>query len=210
MKFFSMDGKFLNFFNRITDLIILNLLWIVCCIPIITIGASTSAMYQVTLQMAENRESYIARAFFHAFRENFRQATAAWLICLAAIIVLTADIYVSSHFFHTGAATPFITLFIIIALLLLCTMLYIFPVIAYFKNSLKKIFTNSFRLAFGNLITTLQLLLLSLIPAIVLLLFREMPVLGSFLIIVIIPSVTAFFQSILISHLFQKLHISCI
>ena len=56
MKLFSMDGKFLETFNKITDLVTLNILWLLCCIPIITIGASTSALYQVTLQIAENRD----------------------------------------------------------------------------------------------------------------------------------------------------------
>ena len=96
MKLFSMDGKFLNIFNRITDLVVLNLLWILCCLPIFTIGAATSALYQVTLQMAEDRESYIAQSFFHAFLENFKQATASWLICLAAIAY-----YLCSFIFHS-------------------------------------------------------------------------------------------------------------
>lgn len=202
-----MDGKFLNIFNRITDLVVLNLLWILCCLPIFTIGAATSALYQVTLQMAEDRESYIVKSFFHAFRENFKQATASWLICLAAIVVLLADTYVVSHFF-TGTYITYVVLFLILAFLLFCIMLYMFPVIAYFKNSLKKIFINSFRLAFGNLATTLQLFLLSLLPALVLVLFQSMPVLGSFLILVIVPSVTAFFQSVLLSHLFQKIPVN--
>ena len=66
MKLFSMDGKFLENFNRITDLVTLNILWLLCCIPIITIGASTSALYQVTLQIAENRDSNNSKEFFKA------------------------------------------------------------------------------------------------------------------------------------------------
>lgn len=207
MKLFSMDGKFLNVFNRITDLVVLNLLWLLCCLPFFTIGASTSALYQVTLQMAEDRESYIARIFFHAFRENFRQATITWLICAFSILLLLADLYVVSNFFSSFHYT-FTVLFFILAFLLLCVMLYLFPVIAYFKNSLKKLFVNSFRLAFGNLLTTLQLFLLSLLPAIVLMLFHSMPVLGSFLLIIIVPSATAFFQSVLLSRLFQKIPVN--
>ena len=57
MKLFSMDGKFLETFNKITDLVTLNILWLLCCIPIITIGDSTSALYQDTQQLAEKRET---------------------------------------------------------------------------------------------------------------------------------------------------------
>ena len=207
MKLFSMDGKFLNFFNRITDLIILNLLWILCCLPVFTIGAATSALYQVTLQMAEDREAYIAKSFFYAFRENFRQATISWLICLIAMLVLLTDLSVVSHFF-AGSSTFFSVPFFMLAFLLFCVVLYIFPVIAYFKNSLEKIFINSFRLALGNFTTTLQLLFLSLLPALVLILFQSMPVLGSFLILIIVPSGTAFFQSVLLSRLFEKITVN--
>ena len=164
MKLFSMDGKLLENFNKITDLITLNLLWLICCLPVITAGASTSALYQVTLQIAENRESYIAKTFFHAFRENFKQATLVWLICLIAGFLLVSDFFIVSHFF-AGSSMPFlIMLLFMLTLLLFAGFLYFFPVIAYFKNSLKKIFSNSFRLAFGYLGTTLQLLLRSLLP----------------------------------------------
>ena len=205
MKLFSMDGKLLENFNKITDLITLNLLWLVCCLPVITIGASTSALYQVTLQMAENRESYIAKTFFHAFRENFKQATQIWLICLIAGFLLISDLFIVSHFF-TGASVPFLIVLLFMAVLLLFAgFLYFFPVIAYFKNSLKKIITNSFRLAFGYLGTTLQLFLLGLLPIIVLLMFHEHIILGSFLFVIILPSLTSFCQSVLLARLFKKI-----
>lgn len=102
MKLFSMDGKFLETFNKITDLVTLNILWLLCCIPIITIGASTSALYQVTLQIAENRDSYITKEFFKAFRENFRQATIVWLAVIVTGFVLLSDMFIISHFF-TGS-----------------------------------------------------------------------------------------------------------
>ena len=81
MKLFSMDGKFLETFNKITDLVTLNILWLLCCIPIITIGASTSALYQVTLQIAENRDSYITkRIFLKLFvKTSGRQLLFGWL-----------------------------------------------------------------------------------------------------------------------------------
>lgn len=207
MKLFSMDGKFLTFFNRVTDLIVLNLLWLLMCLPIFTIGASTAALYRVTLQMAENKESYIAKSFFCAFRENFRQATVVWIAFLLSGLLLLADIFVISHFF-AAAAVPFTILFFIILLLWAGCLLYVFPVIAYFKNSLKKVFINSFRLAFGNLILTLQLFLLALLPFVIPALFHSMPILGSFLLVIIVPAATAFFQSVLLSRVFGKLSVT--
>lgn len=155
MKLFSMDGKFLETFNKITDLVTLNILWLLCCIPIITIGASTSALYQVTLQIAENRDSYITKEFFKAFRENFRQATIVWLAVIVTGFVLLSDMFIISHFFTGSDMSVILGLIFMILILLFAGSMYFFPVIAYFRNSTKKIFSNSFRLAFSNLRTTL-------------------------------------------------------
>ena len=68
--------------GRVADLIILNLIFIVCCIPIVTIGPALTALYYMTLKMARNEETYIIRGFFKSFKENFRQAIVIWLIIL--------------------------------------------------------------------------------------------------------------------------------
>ena len=87
-RIFNMDNKFFVFMGRVADLMILNILCIICCIPIITIGASVTAMYYVTLKMARNEESYIVRSFFKSFKENFKQATVIWLVALVAGLLL--------------------------------------------------------------------------------------------------------------------------
>ena len=73
--FFSMDNKFFTFMGRVADLCILNIICLICCIPIVTAGASITAMYYVTLKMVRNEEAYIVRSFFKSFKENFKQAT---------------------------------------------------------------------------------------------------------------------------------------
>ena len=83
-RFFNMDNKFFVFMGRIADLCMLNILCIVCCIPVITAGASLTALYYVTMKMVRNEESYIFRSFFKSFKQNFKQATVINLIMLAA------------------------------------------------------------------------------------------------------------------------------
>ena len=63
-RIFNMDNKFFTFMGRVADLIILNLLFLLCCIPIVTIGPAITAMYYVTMKMVRNEEAYIARSFF--------------------------------------------------------------------------------------------------------------------------------------------------
>ena len=79
-RFFSMDNKFFTFMNKVADLCILNIICLVCCIPIVTAGASITAMYYVTLKMVRNEEAYIVRSFFKSFKDNFKQATIINLI----------------------------------------------------------------------------------------------------------------------------------
>ena len=102
----------------------LNLLWLVCSLPIVTIGAATTALYYVTLKIAENEEGDITQQFFRSFKANFKQATVLWLILLAVGIVLGTDIYVLRHL---SAATTGV----VAVLLTLCLALVIVACVAY-------------------------------------------------------------------------------
>ncbi|MBO5999901.1 MAG: YesL family protein, partial [Lachnospiraceae bacterium] len=67
---FSMDSPLMKVLSRVADLLILNLLTVVCCIPVITAGAAFSAMYYVLLKMVRGEEGYIVKQYFKAFKEN--------------------------------------------------------------------------------------------------------------------------------------------
>ena len=79
-RLFNMDNKFFTVMGRVADLIMLNVVFLICCLPIVTIGASLTALHYVTLKMARNEESYIIRSFFKSFKQNFKQATVINLI----------------------------------------------------------------------------------------------------------------------------------
>ncbi len=91
------ESPVMSFITKITYSAYLNLLWLVCCLPIVTAGASTTALFYVTLKVAKNEEGSLTKSFFHSFRENFRQATVIWLILLAVGIVLGVDGYIFYH-----------------------------------------------------------------------------------------------------------------
>ena len=88
---FNMDSPIMRFLSRVCDIMILNILCIVFCIPIITAGASVTAMYTVTLKMVRGEESYIFKGFLKAFKENFKQSTIIWLILLVIGALLAFD-----------------------------------------------------------------------------------------------------------------------
>ena len=74
-RFFDIDGPFLGGLTKMADVFILNLLLILCSLPIFTFGAAYTALYYVTLKMVKDEECYIAKAFFKSFKQNFKQAT---------------------------------------------------------------------------------------------------------------------------------------
>ena len=95
---FNYDNPVWRFIGKLGDLILLNILWIICSIPVFTIGASTTAVYYVTLKLARDEDDSTIRSFFRSFKNNFKQATAIWLILLAAGLVLSVDFW----FFISG------------------------------------------------------------------------------------------------------------
>ena len=79
MKIFDLDSPLMNVLNKMADLMWLNILTLICCIPVITAGAALTSMHYVALKIVRNEESYITRSFFKSFKTNFRQATLIWL-----------------------------------------------------------------------------------------------------------------------------------
>ena len=90
-----MDNVVTRALSRICDFVILNILWLVCSIPIVTIGASTAALYSVMQKIIRNEEGYIASGFFKAFKENFKQSTIMWLVIVILGSILSVDLSVA-------------------------------------------------------------------------------------------------------------------
>ena len=92
-KLFRMDSPLMRFLTKIADLMVLNILFCVTSIPLITIGASWTALYSVTLKMVRDEEGSVSRSYFRSFRQNFRQATLLWLGVLVVLALLALDIH---------------------------------------------------------------------------------------------------------------------
>ena len=120
-NFFNMDNGLFRALGKLADLMLLNILFLVCSLPIFTIGASFTAMYYVTLKLAENEEGYIARGFWKSFKQNFKQATIIWLILLFFGIVLVLDLLILKD--STGT---FVTVLRVVITELLCHVLIAF------------------------------------------------------------------------------------
>lgn len=162
-RLFNMDNKFFQVMGRIADLLILNLLFLVCCIPVITIGPSLAALHYVLLKMSRNEESYLIRSFFKSFKENFRQGVIINLILLAAALILYVDFNLISSM--TGMmAKALYYIFLVLTLLFAMMYMYVYPLLAKFYNSVSTIFKNSMLMAIRHLPYTLLCLVISVLP----------------------------------------------
>ena len=80
------------FLNKIGDIIIANLLFILCCIPVITIGPALTALYHCMLRTVKGNNNGTVKTFFRAFKENFIQSLVVWLCLLAGALILVLNI----------------------------------------------------------------------------------------------------------------------
>ena len=163
-RLFNMDNKFFTVMGRVADLIMLNVVFLICCLPIVTIGASLTALHYVTLKMARNEESYIIRSFFKSFKQNFKQATVINLIMLAVAAILYMDLRIVGNIDGTMSQVLYIVFFAF-GILYMMVFLYIYPVLAKFYNSIKNTFRNAFLMAIRHLPYTVLMAVITLLPA---------------------------------------------
>ena len=144
MKVFELDGPVYSVLNKIADFLILSILYLVCCIPIITIGAATTALFYASIKLVHN-EGYVTRNFFHSFRANFRQATCIWIpaIVFFGIMILNILFFLPDAEASSGSQ---IFLVLNVTLLLICAFIFamVFPLLSRFQNTVLHTITNAF------------------------------------------------------------------
>lgn len=165
-KIFDMDSPVMRVLNRVGDLMILNFLMIICCIPIITVGAAFTAMHYVLLKIVRGEEGYLIRGFFKSFKANFRQATLLWLIMLLVLIVYVGDCVIFNYSALEFPKALMIAV-VVVAMLLLMMAVYVFPLQARFDNSIKNTLKNSLILALVNLPKTILMIVCYAIPLVI-------------------------------------------
>ena len=184
MNIFSSDGWFSRFFGTLGDIIIVNILFILCSIPIVTMGASMSAMYFTLLKKQRTGENGgVVKLFFKGFKDNFKQSTISWLLFLLISFIFTLDFNLfgkggpqeNKLMYYTSVVLMILTCFIAI---------YLFPVISAFKNTLKNLLLQSIYLAAKNFIFTIVIMVLYTLPAYVLLSSTQVFMVGIFVFIV--------------------------
>ena len=161
MRFFSYDSKFGQLFIKLSYGCCLHILWLICCLPIVTIGASTTAMYYTSFKIAKDEGSYITTMFFRSFKQNFKQATVIWLIMLAAGLLIVADAILLYRLRATSTGTLAVIWTLLLACIFACmiayviVLTYIFPLLSIASNTTANMFKNAFLIGTHYLFVTI-------------------------------------------------------
>lgn len=165
-RFFNLDSPVMVALTKMADLIIVNVLAFFCCLPIITVGASLTALNYVALKIVRDEECYIVKSFFKSFKENFKQATAIWLIELLLIVIFAADFWVMRNV--QNALPSWMTLALVgIGILVVLALTLVYPLLAKFENTVRMTIKNSALMGIMILPKTVLMVVCWILPVVI-------------------------------------------
>jgi len=147
---FSPDSKIMQFLSRLYDIAVLNLLFLVTCLPLVTIGAASTALYSVVFAMDTEREGGILSTYFRSFRRNFWQSTVIFLVLALFGGASCMNVLIFSRM-GGGAGVVLSGLALLILLLIALTSAIAFPLVSQFQNTTMAMMKNAFLLGLANL-----------------------------------------------------------
>ena len=168
-KIFRWDSPLMRFMMLITNLVCLNVLWLLCCLPVITAGVATTAMYYMVFQYITKQDDGVLRPFFKAFKENFKTVTPIWILHLLIGAALGAEVFYLSQ----DSQLWLKALFGILLLVYAGVNAYLYPILARYNTSRKKAVLNSFALSTRHLLTTVCVVILNAVPVVLVLFMPE-------------------------------------
>jgi len=160
-RFFNYDNPILKTIGKIGDVVYLSVFWLLCSLPVFTIGASTTALYYALNKVVRHNRGYSWSEFFQSFKANFKQSTIIWFIVIGIYLIGIADCYFARIFFNT---VPLAIVFIIFVTM---WVVYIFPYVARFGNTTQAILKNCALIAIANFPRTILLFLLLVVSLLV-------------------------------------------
>ncbi len=196
MNLFHINSPFASAVSKLVQMLWAGILWFVCSIPVVTVGAATTALYEVLLKMEKNREGYVGASFLRAFRKNFKSATLVWIPLIAAGVVFLVNLF----YYAVLGGGQFPVQSVVFAVLWLLTVTlfgYIFPVLARFENTTAGTFRMAVIIAIRNPGWSIMVLFVQLLTIAVCWFFLYFPLL-------FIMGITGYFQAVIFNHIFDR------
>ena len=203
-RLFDIEGPLFTTLTRIADLFILNFLFIICCLPVFTIGASVSALYYVTMKMAADEDCYTVKGFFKAFKDNFKKSTIIWFIDAFVGISLFIDYKIIRGDYgkifnpESKFTNVMFILFLLASIIWIYATLYVYPIQAKFENTIKNTIVNALYMSILNLPKTLIIVIITAFPWVIMYYVERAVVFY-----VIVFSVVAYMNSFIFVRIFR-------
>lgn len=198
---FSPDSKIMQVLARIADLVLLNIVFLLTCLPVFTIGAGVAAMYTLCFRMLRQEEGHIIRPYFRAFKENFKPATGIFLFLA---LVLVPDYLYFDRFFHMEGPMHYLFyVFVFVAAVAVLTAGIAFPWVSQFRNSAVQTLQNALLLSIGNLPRALAVAAINLLPLVLWIVNYELFTKVSFLWLVLYFSAAAYMNAAILYPVFK-------
>lgn len=200
-KFFNSDNAVMRTLSKIFDIGVLTFIYIIFCIPIVTIGAATTSLYYVSAKVLRHNRSYVWHEFWHSFKTNFLQSTIVWIITLVISILLIFNMQIVSATSQTGKGGYLVGAYWAILFIMLCISCYIYPFISRFGTKLSQILRLSLYCAFRHFLHTI--VMIAILVALVVVIFFGMKT-NIVLLFLFAPGAASFLYTFPMEHIMKK------
>lgn len=164
-KLFNLDSPILRVLGTLADMCLLNIMTLICCLPVFTAGASITAMHYVLLKMVRNEEGYVWKDFWKSFKENLWQGMAIGSILLIFVAFFLVDCYIFKGMVET-VSVPMLAIAGAFALFLYMIYLYAFPLLAHFHNTVLGTIKNAFFVGVMAFPQTILMMIVTALPVV--------------------------------------------
>lgn len=151
--FFNINSPFFRVMSKVFDVCVLSIIWVVCCIPVITIGPATTALYYSIVKCIRRNRGYATKEFFHAFKVNFKLGaiTGVFLTVLTFILMVNVNY---AKMLGTSFGNFLWYVYIAMLIVVLVLNIYVYPVLSRFTVTFKNLLKISLFFAIRHFLTT--------------------------------------------------------
>ncbi len=158
-SFLNIDSPFYKTLSKITNYLILGLVWVIACIPVFTIGPACTALYSTHHKVIKNSNGYVWATFWQQFRANFKQGFLLGLVMLVILLVFGFDFYFLFIMSDANNMNLLTIIFAVMAVLAVMWMQYWFPYISHIEDPIKTVLKNTLIMTFAHLPQSILILL---------------------------------------------------
>ena len=202
----KLKDSFLRFFHDLYDLMVVNCLWLLCCLPVVTIGPATCGLYTVTLKLAREEPVNPARDFFRGMKENWKAGFLLGIMAILLAVAVAGDVWLGLQL-NGWLSTLYLVVAATVAVIFLIVIAYTFALQAMFENPVKTQVANAFKLAVIAPGKTMLLWLILLIPVLAALVLPPLALrMLGFLYLVVGFSGPVYGASHILRHIFDRVN----